>query len=78
MTMKVLEILKRTEEEIREAMAEAARAGEYRDVDICRGVAVNIKELCERISGNGIKSSRAAEERGAYKQKRAKESFQTR
>jgi len=61
--MKVLEILKRTEGELREAMAEAARAGEYRDVDICRSVAVNIKELCERISGNGIKSSRSAEEK---------------
>lgn len=61
--MKVLEILKRTEEELREAIAEAARAGEYRDVDIGRTVAVNIKELCERISGNGIKSSRSVEEK---------------
>lgn len=61
--MKVLEILKRTEEELREAMAEAARAGEYRDVDICRSVAVNIKELCERISGDGIKSSKLTEEK---------------
>jgi hypothetical protein len=61
--MKVLEILKRTEEELREAIAEAARAGEYRDVDIGRTVAVNIKELCERISGNGLKSSKLAEEK---------------
>src|SRR3972149_7901530 len=63
MKMKVLEILKRAEEELREAMAEAARAGEYRDVDICRTVAVNIKELCERISGNGLQSSKSAEEK---------------
>jgi hypothetical protein len=61
--MKVLEILKRTEEELREAIAEAARAGEYRDVDIGRSVAVNIKELCERISGNGVKSSKSVEEK---------------
>jgi hypothetical protein len=61
--MKVLEILKRAEEELREAMAEAARAGEYRDVDICRGVAVNIKELCERISGNGFKLTKPTEEK---------------
>jgi len=64
--MKVLEILKRTEEELRETMAEAARAGEYRDVDICRTVAVNIKELCERISGNGVKFSKSVEEKAGH------------
>jgi hypothetical protein len=59
--MKILDILRKAEEDLREAIAEAARAGEYRDVDIGRTVAVNIKELCERISGNGIKSSKPLE-----------------
>src|SRR3989304_5285044 len=68
--MKVLEILKRAEEELREAIAEAARAGEYRDVDIGRTVAVNIKELCERISGNGIKSTISIEEKEGHISKR--------
>ncbi|MBN2018716.1 MAG: hypothetical protein JW749_00650 [Sedimentisphaerales bacterium] len=61
--MKVLEILKRTEEELREAIVEAARVGEYRDVDIGRSVAVTIKEMCERISGNGFKSTKPTEEK---------------
>lgn len=51
--MKVLEILNKAEEELREAIAEAARSGDYRAVEVGRNVAVNIKELCERISGNG-------------------------
>jgi len=51
--MKVLEILNRAEEELREAIAEAARSGDYRAVEVGRNLAVNIKELCERISGNG-------------------------
>lgn len=51
--MKVLEILNKTENELREAIAEAARSGDYRAVELGRNVAVNIKELCERISGNG-------------------------
>jgi hypothetical protein len=51
--MKVLEILKKAEDELREAIAESARAGDYRDVDVGRSVAINIKEMRERISGNG-------------------------
>jgi len=51
--MKVLDILKKAEEELREVIAEAARAGDYRNVDIGRIVAVNIKEICERISRDG-------------------------
>jgi hypothetical protein len=51
--MKVLEILNKAEKELREAIAEAARSGDYRAVEVGRNVAVNIKEICERISGNG-------------------------
>ena len=51
--MKVLEILNKTEKELREAIAESARSGDYRAVEVGRSVAVNIKELCERISRNG-------------------------
>lgn len=50
--MKVLEILKRTEEELREAIVEAARAGDYQAVDIGREAAIEIKDLCELISGD--------------------------
>ncbi len=72
--MKVLEILRKAEDELREAIAEAARAGEYRDVDIGRTVAVNIKELCERISGNGVQYSKPleAKEEPASRKKRKK------
>jgi len=58
--MKVLEILNKAEEELREAIAEAARSGDYRAVEVGRNVAVNIKELCERISGNGQITSKSA------------------
>ena len=51
--MKVLEILNKAEEELREAIAEAAHSGDYRAVELGRNVALNIKELCERISNNG-------------------------
>jgi len=57
--MKVLEILNKAEEELREAIAEAARSGDYRAVEVGRNVAVNIKELCERISGNGQIASKS-------------------
>lgn len=50
--MKVLEILKKAEEELQEAIVEAVRAGDYRNVDIGRSVAVNIKEIHERVSRN--------------------------
>jgi len=58
--MKVLEILNKAEQELREAIAEAARSGDYRTVELGRNVAVNIKELCERISGNGQLTTKPA------------------
>jgi len=74
--MKVLEILKKTEEELREAIAEAARAGDYRDVDVGRTVAVNIQELCEQISGNGQPiSNPVKEEVETVGRKRRKKSY---
>lgn len=57
--MKVLDILNKAEQELREAIAEAARSGDYRAVELGRNVAVNIKELCERISGNGQLASKS-------------------
>ncbi|MBN2588382.1 MAG: hypothetical protein JXA96_00850 [Sedimentisphaerales bacterium] len=51
--MKVLEILNKAEEELRKAIAEAAHSGDYRAVEVGRNVAVNIKEISDRISGNG-------------------------
>lgn len=50
--MKVLDILKKAEVELREAIAEAACAGDYRTVDMGRAAAVTIQELCQRTSGN--------------------------
>jgi len=73
--MKVLEILKKAEEELRESIADSARAGNYRDVDIGRSVAVNIKELYERISGNGNQSSKLVEERERPLSRREKKRF---
>jgi hypothetical protein len=49
--MSILEILKKAEKEIREAIAEAARSGDYQAVDVGRSVAINIQELCEKVSG---------------------------
>jgi hypothetical protein len=68
--MKVLEILKKTEEELRESIAEAARAGDYRNVDIGRSVALNIKEIFERISQDGQILSRPIKEDAKAKNKK--------
>jgi len=58
--MKILEILRKTEVDLREAIAESARAGDYRAVDLGRSVAVGVQELCERITGHGQKSAKSA------------------
>jgi hypothetical protein len=60
--MDILEILKKAEEELREAIAEAARAGDYRAVDLGRSVAVGVQELCEKVSGKRQASEKSTEE----------------
>lgn len=57
--MNILDILKRAEEEVREAIAEAARAGDYRTVDMGRSVAVGVKELSEKVSGKRQSSEKS-------------------
>ena len=57
--MKMLDILVKAESELREVIAEAARAGDYRAVDLGRAVAVGVRELCERIEGRGGRCAKA-------------------
>lgn len=56
--MKILDILRKAEEDLREAIAEAAREGDYRAVDLGRLVAVGVQELSERVTGHGQKSAK--------------------
>jgi hypothetical protein len=60
--MNILDILKKAEEELREAIAGAARAGDYRTVDLGRSVAVGVRELSEKVTGHGQKSMKSTEE----------------
>ena len=58
--MNMFDILTRAESELREAIAEAARAGDYRAVDLGRSVAVGVQELCEKIAGHGDRFAKSA------------------
>jgi len=74
--MKVLDILEKAEENLREAIAEAARAGDYRAVDVGRSVAVDIKELCERVSRDGkMPSTPIAEKAEGVSKRRRKKTY---
>lgn len=58
--MNMLDILTKAESELREAIAEAARAGDYRAVDLGRSVAVEVQELCEKIAGHSDRFAKSA------------------
>ncbi len=47
---RIKEILSKAEQELRQAIVEAAEAGEYRSVDVARAAAVGINELQTRIT----------------------------
>ena len=47
---KIIEILKKTENDIQEVIIEAAKGGDYRSVDMARATAVSIKNLRSQIS----------------------------
>jgi len=71
--MDILDILKKAEKELREAIAEAARAGDYRAVDLGRSVAVGVKELYEQAAGKRKVSEKSAgdeKETGGRKRRR--------
>jgi len=61
---KVIEILTKTESELREAIVEAAQAGDYRSVDMARLAAVNIKNLRTQILNPEIRAEIRPARRG--------------